>query len=177
MTQPSAPRTYDETKLLPLAVDSLDWARTWVRMWLRDRPEVESGGVPVGAGQPTRPRVATWPEFSRADAELDAALLLDAVKDTSTSVPYYRPHFTAARLYLGDPSLWKSRQVDGSSETRRDPTVIVEQWLAQGRAFDALIPEALQPLPPFVEVTLDGGGVSLEDEYNPPSIPLIVSGL
>lgn len=176
MSQPS--RTYDETKLLPLAVDSLVWARTWVRTWLRDRPEVDAGGVPVAAGQPTRPRLPTWPEFSRGDIELDAALLVDAVVDTSTDphTVYYRPHFTAARLYLGDPSLWKSRQVDGSSETRRDPTAIVEQWLAQGRAFDALMPAALLPLPTFVEVTLDGGGGGV-DEYNPPSIPLIVGGL
>lgn len=143
-------RTYDPTLLTALAPSNKDFSRTWVRTLLRDQPEIDQGGVPVGPGQPSRPREATWPEFSRTDAQIDAALALDAVVDTAPGLPvtYYRPHFTAARLYLGDPALWKSRAVDGSSESRRDSREIVGAWLAQGAALDAMIPDTVT-LPPF----------------------------
>lgn len=175
MTAAGEPRTYDEGLLVPLDPTSLTWARTWVRLWLRDRPEIESGGLPVALGQATRPRQATWHEFSRTDRELNAALSLDAMKSADGLSTYYRPHFTAARLYLGDPTLWKSRSVDGSSETRRDPNEIVGVWLAQGRAFDALIP--LTPLPAFVEVEVGGSGGTVDAGPHRFAIPLEVGGL
>lgn len=175
MTAPADVRTYDESLLTDFDPTSLPWARTWVRLWLRDRPELEQGGVPLGPGQPTRPRQATWAEFGRTDAELNAALTLDSVKLGDTV--FYRPHFTAARVYLGDPALWRSRSVDGSSETRRDPTEIVGAWLAQGRAFDALLPPALQPLPPFVEVAVGTSNPSPEAGPTRYAIPLEVGGL
>lgn len=153
-------RTYNPALLTALAPSNKDFARTWVRTLLRDLPEVDQGGVPVGVGQPDRPSEATWPEFSRTDEQIDAALSLDAVIDTAPTVPvvYYRPHYTAARLYLGDPALWKSRAVDGSSESRRDSREIVGAWLAQGGALDAMIPDTL-PLPPFetTATTLEPG--------------------
>lgn len=149
MTQPA--RTYDESLLTVLDVTSREFARTFVRSLLRDRPEVERGGLPLGPGQPARPREATQPQFSRTDLELNTALELDAVLDLGVNPPekYYRPHITAARLYLGDPNLWRSRAVDGSSESRRDSMEIVGAWLAQGAALDRMIPEHLA-LPPFV---------------------------
>lgn len=180
MTAPVQARTYDESLLDLITLTSRDFARTWARMLLRDRPEIERGGVPVGPGQPTRPREGTWPEFSRTDQELNAALVLDSVLDTTGELPvtYYRPHITAARLYLGDPNLWRSRAVDGSSESRRPSEEIVGAWLAQGVRFDRMIPVHLHPLPAFdadgAEAT---GTVTLEDEYAPPAIPLIVGGL
>lgn len=153
MTAPSNDRTYEPALLTDLDPASEDFARTWVRTLLRDVPEVKAGGVPIGAGQPTRPSVSTWPEFSRTDTQINAALALDAVRGpngdgTDELIPYYRPHFTAARLYLGDPNLWKSRAVDGSSESRRDSREIINAWLAQGAALDAMIPSGVV-LPPF----------------------------
>lgn len=176
MTAPTPTRTYDEQLLDVISLHSRDFARTWVRMLLRDRPEVESGGVPVGPGQPTRPREPTWPEFSRTDQELNAALVLDSLLDTTgeTPVPYYRPHFTAARLYLGDPNLWRSRAVDGSSESRRSSEEIVGAWLAQGAALDRMIPGHLWPLPPFEDA--DPATPGTEEPYSP-GIPLVVIGL
>lgn len=177
MTAPEAAklRTYDETLLDMIALTSRDFARTWVRMLLRDRPEMEVGGVPLGPGQPQRPREPTWPEFSRTDQELNAALALDAVVGMVAGqvMAYYRPHITAARLYLGDPNLWKSRSVEGSSESRRDPMQIVGAWLAQGAALDAQIPSELWPLPPFGP---DAGAPSLEADYLP-GVPLQIGGL
>ena len=131
--------------------------------------------MPVPAGQPSRPRLATWPEFSRTDAQLDAALSLDAVVDTSIEPPvsYYRPHFTAARLYLGDPALWKSRAVDGSSESRRDSREIVGAWLAQGAAFDSMIPQTLV-LPPFETATSTLTGTQVAER--PTSLVAIIGG-
>ena len=161
MTQPSPPvRTYESELLTALAPSNKDFSRTWVRTLLRDVPEIDQGGVPVSAGQPNRPRLGTWPEFSRTDAQIEAALSLDAVIDTAPAIPvvYYRPHITAARLYLGDPALWKSRAVDGSSESRRDSREIVGAWLAQGRALDAMIPDTVV-LPAFetAATTLEPG--------------------
>jgi len=142
-------RTYEPELLGQLDPQSLEWARTWVRTLLRDKPEIDKGGLPVAPGQPARPRDPTWPAFSRADIEINTALELDAVRDTTGGAIYYRPHVTAGRLYLGDPTLWKSRSVDGTSETRRDALQIVEAWLAQGRAIDALIPPELLPVNPI----------------------------
>ncbi|MDV6376374.1 hypothetical protein [Deinococcus arenicola] len=137
-------RSYDPALLTALDPTSLDWSRTWVRTLLRDRPEIDRGGLPLAPGQPSRPREATWPALSRDDTEINAALALDAVR--SPTVTYYRPHVTAARLYLGDPALWRSRSVDGASESRRDAKEITAAWLVQGRAIDALIPPELLPV-------------------------------
>lgn len=177
MTNPPPVRTYDESLLDGITVTSRDFARTYLRLLLRDRPEIDQGGVAVGPGQPTRPREATWPANSRTDQELNLALALDRVLDLTADPPvsYYRPHITAARLYLGDPTLWRSRAVDGSSESRRDSSEIVGAWLAQGRALDAQIPASLYPLPPFDEDGAAVGGTP-EDEYQP-GIPLMVGGL
>ncbi|MFC5846732.1 hypothetical protein [Deinococcus petrolearius] len=144
-------RTYDASLLTALNVESREFALTWTRTLLRDLPEVETGGVPLGPGQPARPRAATWPEFSLTDQQIGAALALDAVLDERPAPPrlYYRPHVTAARLYLGNPNLWRSRAVDGSSESRRDSSEIVGAWLSQGAGLDRMIPADL-PLPPFV---------------------------
>lgn len=176
MTQPSPPpaRTYDESKLLPIPahLDDPTWARTWTRQFLRDFPELKTGGIQAG-----QPSVETWPAFSRSDVALNAALSLDAVSVTVENVTTlrYRPHITAARLYLGDPNLWRTRSVDSSSETRRDPNEVIAAWLNQGRAFDALFPTGTV-LPPFevVEVETVSPG---DPEYFPSSIPLIVGGL
>lgn len=151
-------RSYDETNLMPLRPTSLEWARTWVRQFLRDYPEARTGGLP-GIGQPVRVAELVWPEFSLSDVAIDAMLTLDAVLITVNSLPVksYRPHFTAARLYLGDPNLWRTRAVDASSETRRDPNEIILAWLNQGRAFDALINAVL---PPFETVTPSGTGAT-----------------
>lgn len=178
MTAPTPePRTYDESLLDVISLASRDFARTWVRMLLRDRPEIDRGGVPVAAGQPTRPRSATWPEFSRTDQELNAALILDSLMldRGGEVVTYYRPHFTAARLYLGDPNLWKSRAVDGSSESRRSSQEIIGAWLAQGAALDAMLPDELRPLPPF---DTDGSTPAAPaDDEGSTYIPLVVMGL
>lgn len=183
MTAPAPVRTYNETLLDVIAPNSRDFARTWVRMLLRDRPEIDRGGVPVSPGQPLRPREATWPEFSRTDQELNAALELDALSlelpmpDGGVQVArYYRPHFTAARLYLGDPNLWKSRSVDGTSESRRDAWEIVRAWLSQGASLDAMLPAGLHPLPPFEEqgkVAADG----VTEEPYIPYTPYTVRGI
>ncbi|GGR00269.1 hypothetical protein [Deinococcus ruber] len=173
MTQSAPPvRTYDESLLLPVDLASVAWGRTWVRQFLRDYPEVQTGGI--GPGQPTRG--AVWPEFSRSDAALNAALYLDSVllDVGGTLTPFYRPHFTAARLYLGDPNVWRTRNVEGSSETRRDPGEIIRMWLNQGRAFDALFPTGT-PLPPFELQEIETA--STASDYFSPSIPLIVGGL
>lgn len=143
-------RTYNPELLALMLVTSLDFSRTYIRTLLRDRPEFSTGGVPLGPGQPTRASEATWPQYSRTDLEINTALVLDSVLDPTPAVRYYRPHITAARLYLGDPALWKTRNVDGSSESRRDTAEIVAAWLAQGVSLDAQIPESLKPLPPFV---------------------------
>ncbi|MFC6592407.1 hypothetical protein ACFP81_10650 [Deinococcus lacus] len=174
MTAPTPLRTYDEGLLDAISLTSRDFARTWVRMLLRDRPEVDRGSVPLGPGQPLRPREPTWPEFSRTDQELNAALALDALTLTVGNEVrvYYRPHITAARLYLGDPNLWKSRAVDGSSESRRDSTEIVGAWLAQGAGLDKLLPLELQP-PPGLEVEITPAA----DEPYSPGIPLQIGGL
>ncbi len=152
------PRTYEPDDLSLISVESLDFSRTFVRTLLRDRPEFSSGGLPVGPGQPSRASEATWPQYSRTDTEIETALALDAVEDKQANLTYYRPHITAARLYLGDPALWKSRSVESGSESRRDATEIVSAWLAQGMALDAQIPDALKPLPPFVPPGQTTGG-------------------
>lgn len=173
MTQSTPPvRTYDESKLLPPDLSNLEWARTWTRQFLRDLPELKTGGIQAG-----QPSVETWPAFSRSDAALNAALYLDSVllDVNGTSTRMYRPHITAARLYLGDPNLWRTRSVDGSSETRRDPNEVVSAWLNQGRAFDGLFPENTV-LPPFEVVDVETVSVG-DPEYYPSSIPLIVGGL
>ena len=72
MTQSTQERTYDETLLLPLNPLNLDWARTWVRQFLHDHPEVQSGGV--NPGQPYRRDV--WPEFARSE-RFDGVWFLD----------------------------------------------------------------------------------------------------
>lgn len=174
---PTPPRTYDESLLTVLDPQNRDFARTFVRSLLRDRPEIDRGGVPLGPGQPTRPRDPTWPEWSRTDLELNAALELDAVLDTSVTplAKHYRPHFTAARLYLGDPNIWKSRAVDGSSESRRDSGEIVRAWLLQGAALDRMIPAHLWPLPDFEGEGKAGSAVV--DEPYVTAIPITVTGL
>ncbi|THF70498.1 hypothetical protein E7T06_07275 [Deinococcus sp. Arct2-2] len=173
MTQPTPqPRSYDESLLLPVDLTSEDWGRTWVRQFMRDYPEVRTGGV-----SPQQPqRDPMWPEFSRTDAALNASLFLDAVQldVNGTVTPYYRPHFTAARLYLGDPNLWRTRSVDGSSETRRDPLEVIRAWLNQGRAFDALFPSGTL-LPAFEVEEVET--VSGTPDYSPSAIPLIIGGL
>ena len=168
-------RTYDADKLTSLAPTNIVWARTWVRHWLGDRPDLRTGLPGAGSTE-----LGIWQQGSKSDVELNALLALDAVPVTVTDgltisvVPAYRPHFTAGHIYLGDPNLWRTRSVDGTSETRRDPMQIVAAWLNQGRSFDALLP---LPLPPFEEVRAtalrDGsGGVSLA-----PGTPIVVSGL
>lgn len=168
MTAPN-PRTYEPELLRQLDPTSLAWARTWVRTLLRDRPEIDRGGLPTAPGQPSRPREATWPTFSRLDTEINTALELDAATDATDTMVYYRPHITAARLYLGDPALWRSRSVDGTSETRRDAREVVGAWLAQGAAIDRLIP--VPSLPPFEEEAVT------EADWGTPGIALVVSGL
>lgn len=179
MTAPTTPvRSYDEALLDVVAPQSREFARTYARMLLRDRPEIDRGGVPLGPGQPTRPREPTWPEFSRTDQELNVALLLDALvlEREGEVLLYYRPHFTAARLYLGDPSLWRTRAVDGSSEARRDSMEIVSAWLAQGRALDAMLPAELHPLPPFDGETVAAPAAAAETPYWP-GTPLDIRGI
>ena len=129
-------RTYDETLLPQLDPTDLSWSRTWVRFLLRDKPS-ERQVVPESLGEAPSTE-ADWPDFSRSDVELDTALALDAVKIDETV--YYRPHVTAATLYLGDPNLWKTRAVEGTSETRRSAVEVTNAWLQQGSAVDALIP-------------------------------------
>lgn len=167
-------RTYDEGLLDVITLTSREFSRTWARMLLRDIPELHEGDE-LESYQPMRDREATWPAYSRTDQQLNAALALDAVIGTVNGevMTYYRPHITAARLYLGDPNLWKSRSVEGSSESRRDPMQIVGAWLAQGAALDRLIPPELWPLPPF---SPDEGAPSLEADYSP-GIPLQIGGL
>lgn len=164
-----AGRTYDPELLTALNVRDRAFARTWARTLLRDFPEVQPGKLPLGPGQPSRPSEPTWPEFSRTDFQIDAALELDAVIDASASPPvkYYRPHITAARLYLGDPALWRSRAVDGSSESRRDSMEIVGAWLAQGAGLDAMIPV---PLPPFVLPGTDAADTGRQAPERPVSV-------
>ena len=129
-------RTYEEALLPRLDPLSLEWSRTWVRFLLRDKPTAQQVVGEVLGGPPTT--AEGWPEFSRTDVELDTALMLDAVR--LNGMVYYRPHLTAATLYIGDPNLWKTRAVEGTSETRRSPGEITAVWLQQGSAIDALIP-------------------------------------
>jgi len=159
-------RTYEEGNLSPIQLDSPDWALAWVRQYLRDYPNVRTN-------EPTHGDV--WPEFSRSDQAIDALAELDAVKLPDGTVLGYRPHVTAARMYLGDPTLWRTRAVDGNSETRRDPNEVVAAWLNQGRAFDALFP-AGTVLPPFEVVDVETSTPGAP-EWSPSSIPLIVGGL
>jgi hypothetical protein len=172
LTQPAPVRTYDQSLLLPLAPTSLAWARTWVRQLMGDKPDIRAGLTNV-LGQPIDTTTNLWSQWSKTDVELEASLLLDAVPVVVAGVivPAYRPHFTAGHIYLGDPDLWRTRSVDGSSETRRDPLEIVRAWLNQGRAFDALIIGV--NLPPFETVTTGSGfTVSLAA-----GIPIEVGGL
>lgn len=129
-------RTYDQMKLIPINPLSLEWARMWVRFLLHDVPHGNQGGD------------FAWQQYSKADVELNAALELDAVGPMPTR--YYRPHVTARRLYLGDPTIWKTRAVDGTSETMRSAQEVTDAWVDQGRAIDALIPEELLPKPQAV---------------------------
>ncbi|WP_027480532.1 hypothetical protein [Deinococcus pimensis] len=163
-------RSYDGADLSPISPDDDSFARAWVRFWTRDLPQVQNG-------LPGTNQVEAWPQFSLTDEELDAALQLDAVESPDGAV-YYRPHFTAARLYLGNPQLWRTRSVDGTSETRRDPNEIVGAWLAQGRAFDAVIPEGTV-LPPFSlpDVTPGTTVPEPDEDFYEPGIPIARWGL
>lgn len=136
MTAPPDPRTYRAEDLNPISTSSLPWARAWLRFLLQDVPHGDQLGD-MG-----------WKEHSKTDAELDAALSLDAVGQPGNL--HYRPHVTAAKLYLGDPSIWKTRAVDGTSETLRSAQEITNAWLDQGRAIDAQIPAELLPVAPSV---------------------------
>lgn len=160
MTGSAQARSYDEGKLSPLLPPDPDWARSWVRFFLRQVPDSEG----------------KFPELSPSDAEINANLLLDTVD--FGEVTYFRPHHTAARLYLGNPELLRSEGGQGWSNTRRDAGEITGAWLAQGRAFDARIPEGVI-LPPFVEVTVGSGSgaVEVEEAYTPYAIGLTVGGL
>lgn len=177
---PAPVRTYDEQLLTVLDVTNREFARTWVRSLLRDRPEIEAGGVPRSLREATPlPREAVWGEFSHTDQQLNVALELDAVLDTGV-IPlakYYRPHITAARLYLGNPRMWRTRAVDGASESRRDSLEIVGAWLAQGVGLDRMIPAHLHPLPPFDEDGQAVAGAPAADDPYDVAIPLVVSGL
>lgn len=163
-----ADRTYDPALLPMLDPTHLDWARTWTRFLLRDLPDLERNQLPATLGQQPIAGKPKWPEFSRNDVELETALKLDSVK--VGDVGYFRPHLTASRLYLGDPQLWKSRAVDGTSESRRDAQEIVTAWMRQGAAIDALIP--VPNLPGLVDAT-----PTREEKRWLQAIPIIVSGI
>ena len=128
MTLPSPPRTYSPALLLPIDPRSSACARTWVRFFLKAQPDDQG----------------KFPEHDLQDVEYNAALILDSVTD-GTYI-YYRPAITAARLYEGDPLLLRSEGAEGWSNTRRSTPEIVAAWLAQGLAFDRLIPVALLPV-------------------------------
>lgn len=161
-------RTYDPAVLPALDPTSLGWARTWTRFLLRDLPDLERGQLPATLGQQPLAGKPKWPEFSRTDIELETALRLDAVVHQSAT--YFRPHLTAARLYLGDPQLWKSRAVDGTSETRRDAQDIVSAWMRQGAAIDSLIPVSNLP-------GLTDSAPTRSSRQPSPGIPLRITGI
>lgn len=142
-------RTYQPDLLPTFNPLDLTWARNWVRFLLHDVPHRD------------QPDETGWPDFSKSDVELNAALMLDSVGPSRT-VRYFRPHVTAARLYLGDPNLWKTRSVNGTAETKRDAEQITAAWLAQGKAIDALIPDELLPVTAEKARVRYGNGIPLD---------------
>lgn len=139
--------SYDESKLAPLDPTDKDWARTWVRLFLRDKPDGEDN----------------YPEGGLSDGEIDATMLASSVTDGT--LIYYRPHIAAARLLEGDPQRFKQFALEGFSKTLRDVDEVVAGWLAQGSAFDALIPADLLPSTPGGRRRRSSGNIRLEPSF------------
>lgn len=125
--------TYDAT-LLELSVTRLEVARTWVRHFLRDKPQAE------GLQQATR---ANWLETDKhySDVEIERNLALAAIVEGT--VTYYRPHVTAAQMLKSNPERWQSRSFEYYNEKAADLDAVVAGIMEQGKAFDALIPTHL----------------------------------
>lgn len=99
-------RTYTEANLASPDTTSTDWALAFVRFVLRDTPNDAS----------------TFPEYSMTDAEISAALEVDAITDKVSlggdGSVYYPAHRTAARLLRTNPQYAERISVAGYTETR-----------------------------------------------------------
>ena len=119
--------TYTIANLLPVDLDGSDWALARVRYFLRDKPN-EGTAFPPG---------------SLDDDELLAELDADRVQDTTAGggdgTYYFRPHVTAARVIISNPT-WLSRWTAGSvSEVYRDAEGVARAIRTQNQWIDDLI--------------------------------------
>lgn len=116
---------YDPANLTPIDPTNLTCALTWVRYFLRD----------------------TGPDPQYVDAELTAALMLGALRDNGTipATLYYRPHALAASLLTGEVGGLSKYRLGDLEETYRDPSGVAAAILAQGAAWDDLIPALIRP--------------------------------
>jgi len=104
--------TYTIANLDPTDLDGAAWALAWVRFLLRDKPNEGS----------------TFPPGSLDDDELTANLNADRIQDTTAGggddTYYFRPHLTASRLIVSNPT-WISRWSSGGvSEEMRDASEV-----------------------------------------------------
>lgn len=126
------PTTYVENLLLPISPLNIACARTWMRLFLKDKPD-EQGN---------------WPDRSMSDEELEAYLVSTSLGTVANDGPYYRPHLAAANVLVGDPERIRELRYDDFFKTLRRPEEIVKAWYEAGRAFDALIPAHILPVDP-----------------------------
>lgn len=121
------PSTYLENLLLPIDPKSKNNARTWVRLFLKDKPDAEGN----------------YPDRNLSDLEIEGFLEGASVTDGTTV--YYRPHVAAANILVGEPERIRELRYDDFYKTLRRPEEVVKGWYDAGRAFDLLIPDELLP--------------------------------
>ena len=121
-------RTYDVVDLALNDTTDADWALTYVRFALRDKPNEASA----------------WPIGSLQDEEILAAINANAVADTSVTpnVTYYPAHRVAAKLLSGNPEFIQRWSAAGVSEELRSASEIARELVSSGSWIDAAISTA-----------------------------------
>ena len=117
-------RSYDVTKLSPVALQDATWARTVARQMARDIPN--DGGA--------------YPDYSFQDEEWD--FWIDATKFVqpydNTQI-YYRPHVAVAFMMESNPS-WSERiRIMMYMEYNRNVIEIAQAMRASGKWIDKAI--------------------------------------
>lgn len=124
-------KTYNITDLSLADPTSSAWALAWARRFAAD--------VPNAAG--------AWPDHSLDDAEWSAYLEATALKDSTGTTTYYRPHEAAALAIESNP-LWLDRlSIAGVTQTFRSASEAASAIRRAGQWIDILIYNKNGPAP------------------------------
>lgn len=117
-------RTYSLVDLALNDPSDADWALSYARFALRDKPNDAS----------------TYPAGSLEDEEVNAALTANKLTDSTASggdgTVYYRPHLVAAELLEANPEFVERFSVSGYSEQIRTADSIARGIRRAGRWID-----------------------------------------